>query len=621
MLQHFVLRNDDIIMHTARLITVILIYGLAASLAFAEEEQVLERIVVTPGADSLGPSAAKEFYSAQTLGLRQIEMQNPDSPPDLLRGISGMDLRYRSASGVQGDISLRDSTYEQVAVLIDGIKLNDPQTGHHNLDLPLTLYDIERLEVIKDGDSSLYGAGALAGSANFVLKRPLERSLKVGTLFGEHALFGESFSLTAPGRILSARVSYEHKVSKAARPNTDFRYYTASAYLTKNLEHAFLDLIFGYQKKDFGADSFYSNLFPEEEEHTETLFSKFGLENQLALGSLKNNLFFRRHRDKFILQRNNPLSVNYHTTYIYGLASRLNAPTRAGELILGLDLEGEEINSTNLGKHAFSCQAPSLGFIPRLPAKLEAEARLRVDHYRKWGWQESYNFGLEYALAGGLKINGSAGRSFRIPSFTELYYNTPANIGNPGLKVEESDNFKLGMEIKERGLALNIDGFIRRGRNLIDWTRLRESDPWQAANLGRVDFHGAEFRASLNGHPNGGKLTLQKAAFSYTYLDADKKASGFFSKYALDILKHQLLLDLYTQALGAQVNFQLSYNQRHYGETYFLGNLYIGKKFAKNGFFFEPFLKLDNFSNTKYSENPGVLLPGRWIKGGVKFEW
>ena len=590
--------------------------------AFAGEERRLERIVVTPGTDSLGPSAAKRVYSAQVLNSREIKMKNPDSLVDLLGDIAGLDLRYRGTSGIQGDLSLRGSTYEQVAVLIDGIKVNDPQTGHHNLDIPLTIYDIERLEVIKDGDSSLYGSGAFAGSTNFVVKKPTKQSLKVGAVFGQHALYGESFSLTVPERILSARVSYEHKVSKAARPNTDFQYYTTSLCLNKELSSSLLDFLFGYQKKDFGADSFYSNLFPEEEEHTETLFFKSGLDNQLNIGTFKNNLFFRRHRDKFILNRNNPVSVNYHTTYLYGLASRLNAPTKAGEVILGLDLDREEINSTNLGKHNISYEAFSLGLIPQLPFKLDADCRVRLDHYRKWGWQGSYNFGLGYAIIDNrLKINGSVNRSFRIPSFTELYYDTAANKGNSGLEVEHGDNFKLGLDFREGGFQLSIDGFMRRGYNLIDWTRTSEQDPWTATNLGRVDFRGAEFITGWSPQTSFKIMNPQKLMLSYTYIDVDKKSSGFFSKYALDALKHQLLLDIYSSLLGLRVDWQLSYNQRYYGETYFVGGLYLAKNITKNNFSFEPFVKVDNFTNTKYSEISGVILPGRWIKGGVKFEW
>jgi iron complex outermembrane receptor protein len=156
---------------------------------------------------------------------------------------------------------------------------------------------------------------------------------------------------------------------------------------------------------------------------------------------------------------------------------------------------------------------------------------------------------------------------------------------------------------------------------LIDWTRTATSDPWQATNLGQIDFTGIEFNSKLNTNLKSKYLNLENVAFSYNYTHADKKASGFYSKYALDILKHQYLLDIYTSIVGLNFNWQLSYNQRYYGETYFVGNIYIGKRFTNGNLTFEPFLKMDNFSNAKYTEVAGVLQPGRWIKSGLKFEW
>lgn len=114
---------------------------------------------------------------------------------------------------------------------------------------------------------------------------------------------------------------------------------------------------------------------------------------------------------------------------------------------------------------------------------------------------------------------------------------------------------------------------------------------------------------------------LEKIFFSYTYMEADKKAAGFLSKYALDILKHQFILDIRQSLIGLDLDWQLSYNERYYGETYFVGNLYVAKKFISKNFIFEPFLKIDNFSNTKYSELAGVIQPGRWVKAGLRFEW
>jgi iron complex outermembrane receptor protein len=565
---------------------------------FADEPYSLEKIVVRRD-------------SAHTMSNSEIKDKNYDSVTDTLDYISGVDLRYRGTSGIQGDLSLRGSTYEQVAVLIDGIKIIDPQTGHYNLDIPLTLFDIERIEVMKEGASSLYGAGPLAGSINIITKKPQKKVFHLNTLFGEHALNGCAFSFSLPQENLSSRFSFDYKISKAARANTDFEYKTASIYLNKDFDNAALDTLFGYEKKDFGADSFYSNLFPEEEEHTETFFLRAGLDSRLDSCSIKNDLSFRKHRDKFILQRNNPASVNYHTTYVYGLNSNLALPTDWGDFIFGIDTGRDEIYSTNLGKHTRLHEAASLGFVPKLNDRLTADIRLRLDQYQKWNEQESFNFGASYSISDRLKFRGSISRSFRIPSFTELYYSDAANIGNTDLKLEKSDNFNLGFNFMQRQLDLGIGYFYRKGKNLIDWTRNSSSVSWQATNLGRVDFQGIELSARLK----------PRLVFSYNYTHADKKASGFFSKYALDILKHQLILEINPPLFDFNFNWQLSYNQRYYGETYFVGNVYIGRKFLKNNFNLEPFIRIDNFSNTKYTEVSGVLQPGRWIKSGLKFEW
>ncbi|MBM3249683.1 MAG: TonB-dependent receptor [Candidatus Omnitrophica bacterium] len=594
-------------------ILIFIISGLCFNLcAFAEEPHTLEKITVRP----------QSGFSTQVVTASEISGMHLDTVADILDHVSGIDLRYRGTQGIQADLTLRGSTFEQVALLIDGVRVNDPQTGHHNLDIPLTLFDVERIEVVKEGDSAFYGAGGIAGSVNIITKKPKKKALRLDTLFGQHALFGQAGSLSLPADQASGRVSFDHKISKAARPNTDFEYKTASIYLTREFDSSTLDTLFGYQKKDFGADSFYSNLFPEEEEHTETIFSRTGLESKLGFGTLKNNLFFRKHRDKFILRRNSPTPVNYHTTYVYGLNSDLTLPTKYGDLALGLDVGRDEIYSSNLGKHTRIHEAGSFGFTPKLGERLSADLRARLDYYQKWHTQESFNVGLGYDLIPQeLKVRGSASRAFRIPSFTELYYSDAANKGNPDLGVETSDNFRLGLSLRKWFMELGVDGFLRQGRNLIDWTRTRPTDRWQATNLGRIDFRGIELNSKIKPNLKYGGLRLDKMTFSYNYTGPDKQAGGFYSKYALDILKHQYLLGMDFVLFGLDVNWQFSYNRRYYGETYFVGNVYLGKRFLAKDFSFEPFLKIDNFSNTRYTEVAGVLQPRRWIKSGVKFEW
>ena len=590
--------------------------------ASADEAINLEKIVVRANRDSSSADTSAEGFPVQVMTSTQIKQDEPNAVPDLLNKLPGVDLRYRGTYGIQGDLSVRGSSFEQSAVIIDGIKVNDPQTGHYNLDIPLTVFDIEQIEINKSGYSSRYGSGAFAGETNIITSIPRNKSTKLDLTFGEHALSNEAFSLSYPYRGLLSRVSYEHALSKAASPNTDFEYHTASLYLNKDFGATSLDSLFGYQKKDYGADSFYSNLFSEEEEHTETFFAKVGLNAPISRGTLKNNLYLRRHWDKFVLNRNRPTSVNYHTNYIYGLNSLYNAPLGQAMLSLGVDLGDDLINSTNLGKHARSHEAALFGVASPLLERLNTDLGARVDYYQKWGALESYNAGAGYdILKDKLKIKGSYSHAFRLPSFTELYYSDAANRGDADLKTETADNFTAGLDFKQGRISLNFDGFLRHGNNLIDYTRASANDIWQATNLGQVDFSGLEagLRANIGGQNR--IFALKEVSFSYAYQTADKKADGFLSKYALDILQNRAILGVNTRVLGLDFNLQLSYNQRYYGKTYISGDIYLGKKIANKTFSMEPFIKVDNFTDADCVDVAGVLLPGRWVKSGLKFEW
>ncbi|MCX5703154.1 MAG: Plug domain-containing protein, partial [Candidatus Omnitrophica bacterium] len=171
-----------------------------SSPAFAKEAYTLEKIVVKASGGASG-------LDVQSFTAADIKEKKADSLVDLLDQFSGVDLRSRSPWGIQADLSLRGSTYEQVAVLIDGLRVIDPQTGHHNLDIPLTYFDLERVEAIKEGSSALYGPGALAGSLNFIVKKPAKKAFNLDTFFGEHALFGQASSFSLAQESLSTRVS------------------------------------------------------------------------------------------------------------------------------------------------------------------------------------------------------------------------------------------------------------------------------------------------------------------------------------------------------------------------------------------------------------------------------
>jgi iron complex outermembrane receptor protein len=589
---------------------------------FAEEQYELEKIVVKPAREARQSAFLQKAGAYEKVDAEQLKAHGLASIAQGLDLVSALDLRSRSPFGIQADLSLHGSTYEQVAVLIDGVKVNDPQTGHHNLDLPLTIYDLEKIELIKEGSSSLSGSAAMAGSINIATKKAAPAGIVLDTLFGEHALFGQGFSANIPLADFFSRLSFTHRISSGARPNTDFEEKTGSLFMRQDYGDLSLHSLCGYQEKDFGADSFYSNLFNEEEEHTRTLLINAGADLSSEKFTLKNNLSLRRHRDEFFLRRHQPAQANCHTNYVYGFNSQLNIPFNFADFLIGCEVGQDKIDSTNLGKHDRLHEAGFLGTNFLLFSRLNSEIRFRIDHYQDWSWQESANCAVAYELIPErLSLKGSYGRAFRIPSFTELYYRDAANIGNADLKEERSNSYRMGIETKGEKFTLGLEGFLRQDEDLIDWTRTSLDQPWQATNLGRVDFGGASFNFTYSAQLGVQNCKLNRMALGYSYTTANKKTEGYYSKYALDILTHQLNLDLNSEVFGLTFNWQLKFANRRYGDDYFIANLYLAKKIFYRELSFEPFLQIDNLCDREYSEIAGVIQPGRWIKSGLKFTW
>src|SRR5581483_3074951 len=89
---------------------------------------------------------------------------------DLLKLDSSLDLRQRAPNGIQGDLSIRGSSFGQILILLDGMRLNDSQSGHHNLDLPIALDALSEAQILHGAGSTFYGSDAIGGVVNFITR-------------------------------------------------------------------------------------------------------------------------------------------------------------------------------------------------------------------------------------------------------------------------------------------------------------------------------------------------------------------------------------------------------------------------------------------------------------------
>jgi len=589
-------------------------------LAHTEEApHTLEPIVVT--ATRIPRESPYLLRSVSVIDAEAIEEAPVHSVPELLGYALSVDPRRRGSYGVQADMSIRGSSFEQVLILIDGIKVNDPQTGHHNMDIPLTLMDIERIEVLRGHGSSLYGPNAFGGVINIITKPPKGKGVELELWGGEHSLSGQALSISYPLGKFNNRLSFERRESSAYPQDTEFDITTFSFSSAMEAPFGLVDLSFGVSFKDFGADSFYSASYPHEEEHTDTRFFRVGAKLGGEKFSIEPKLYYRRHWDKFALDRNDP-SWNVHTTYLYGAELLTRLSSTFGSIVVGGELGDEEITSTMLGDYSRTRGAVYLELEPELGRKLMVNLGMRGDYYSDWDWQGCPTLNVGYRLSPLLKLRSSVGRSFRVPSYTELYYLDPANIGDPTLKQERAWSYEAGLDYQNGGIYCGTTLFWREGRNIIDWMRSDPTAEWKAGVIREVDTSGLEATIEIRPREFKERLPISLISLNYTYMDSDTEDSVVYSKYVLCHLKHQICFGLqHFLPFGVQQVWKLAYEDRVQGEEYWSLDTRVSKKIMEGKQDVELFVEVTNLFNTSYEEAVGVPMPGRWIQAGMRMRF
>ncbi len=540
---------------------------------------------------------------------------------ELLNYSLSVDIRQRNFYGVQADPSIRGAGFEQVLILIDGVKADDPQTGHHSLNIPVGLYDIERIEILRGQGSSLYGANAFGGVINIITKNGTSKSTGISGSYGNYG----THTLATHSTQFNTRLSIGYQKSDGYRYDTDFD----NLNLWAKTKIGNVDINLGLQDKKFGAYGFYAPSPSWEKTRT-----KFG---SIKMQSIRRNnlqpaptllieptVYYREHYDKFVYIREEPnIYTNYHTNYKYGgellVLTSLNV---LGNVAFGGEVGEERIESTGirggvessaLGYHnrqnvALYIEHQIIRAIHELPLHINTGARADYNSQYKWNFSPSLAFG--YLFSTRFKLRGSCGRTFRAPTFTELYYESLGNIGNPNLLSEKAFSYELGIDYSIFSGTL----FTRNEDNLIDWIKPKSDTlaPWEVKNIKEANIRGVEIIIELPLWKHS-HLTIP-----YTIIQSEIVPDNtHISKYALNYPEHMLAFK-WNSKFSIQ-NWILSANtittfKSRVGEVgYWVSSAKLSTQLSEISFFFEA----KNLLNTKYEEIPGIELPGRWLTVGA----
>ena len=599
------------------LLFLLLLFKCSHTLAsFLEEESYLGDLgtVVIAGTRIPRP-ASLILRNVSIIDGDEINSSPVHSVTEVLKYAPGVDLRERGPYGVQADLGVRGATFQQVLILLDGVRMNDPQTGHHNLDLPINLEDLERIEVLQGHGSSLYGADAFGGVVNFITKAPERRKASFEAFAGENGTRGGTFSFSDWFGNFGTRFSLGGKMSDGYHFDTDFKHFSFSSNSTLDFSKGSIGFSFGYLEKEFGANGFYGN-WPSRE-WTNTILGNIKAQTEKWENLVvESRLYYRQHDDKFIGDVTDPDSyVNYHTTYLYGSEVQLRTQSeRIGEFVLGLEVAKEELESTRLGDHSNVREAIYTEYGVYLGRRFALNPGIRIDHHSEWGWQFSPAINIGYHLSQRVELHSSLGRSFRPPDYTELYYWSPKNVGNPELVVEEAWSYEVGGDFGlNTWLHSRTTLLFRNERNLIDWVRRDFLSPWEAMKIGKVYTYGVESLCEV------GLESSTRLSFAYTFLKSEsEELENYISKYALSHPRHQVSLGFsFPLPWGIHQNLRGIYKQDSDKKGYFILDTRLSKMIGQLEFH----LGATNLLDVSYEEIPGVVMPGSSLDCGIKLEF
>ncbi len=627
-------------------------------------EMMLEEVSVTGSRAPLTKSQAAKMV---TVLDRQAIAQAPvQSINDLLKYAVGVDVRQRGAVGAQTDISIRGGTSEQIILLLNGINICDPQTGHNAMDLPVDLNDIVRIEVLEGPAGRIYGTSSLVGAINIVTdhgKRRNDSSLQIQAEGGSYGYahvgmrYSPSSSRTTQSTSHSVSANYSRSDgwsrSKGGTLNTDFK--GGKGFYQGQYEDEYLKLCWhaGIADKGWGSSTFYASpkwQADDQYEHTTKFYTAIQGESRRGRLHLSGSIYWNQNQDRYEGYRGQAekMKFNYNRTDVYGvsLSSYFDWKTSNPDHIMnrtafGAEVRNEDLVSGNLGEplsqthHISDTDRDYTLGINRTNISGYLEHNILLNNLTisagfvavKNTWSNMNmsiypGVDISYRPHPRWTLHASYNTSLRMPSFTEMYYKLQGYSANPHLKPEEMSALEAGFTFHYTPFTFQSTFWHHHGRNMIDWimdTSKGNEAEWQSVNHTTVNSIGIEAMAKLD-------IRHSQLSISYSYINQDKEQEGgIVSQYALEYLRHKLVasarlpiikhlslgLDCRWQdRVGSYTDFS---NQVCAYKPYAIVDTRLTWQETK----WKVYVEANNLFDTSYHDYGLVEQPGRWIIAGA----
>ena len=545
-----------------------------------------------------------ESKNIEIISERDINKLGISSFSELFDYILGLNINKRSNNSF--DINIRGSNFEQVLILINGTAFDNLQTGHFNSNLPFSVFDIKRIEIIKNSNSVGFGSNGYAGIINFILKN---NNKTIQTKLGDKNLNTLYVSYSDKIKNFNYLISYNRENSRGYYKNQEYDKKTFNLNLNYKKKSHYFSLLTAIYENDFGAENFYAP-FPSLESSSNNFINmNYGFSKKNL--NLKLNYSYSRSNDNFILDRynielfknNSTNSKNYFSIKTYFKFKKLR-------ILSGYEINDYNFISTIMGEHELKSSSIFINTDFK-SNKSGLNTGLRYDIYNNFSNQLNFNIGGFFSLKN-TRINFNIGKTSRIPTFTELYYNSPSNKGNIELLPENSINFETGISIFKEISTINFNLFYRKQNNTIDWIKYENTDAWSAINIDRNDIAGFDFSSDFFFNNFYIKIGFEKI-FVINF------KNDFLSKYAFRFPDFSLKMNL-TWNIFPDFYIISNYSIKKMYETKEVENLLnLALRYRIKDIIIS--FHIDNIFNSIIEQLPDLKTPGRWFYFIIRYDF
>ena len=561
----------------------------------------------------------KDSRTMTIINAETIQNSAATNVADLLQQVAGVDIRRRGTGGAQADLYIRGGGFDQTLLLIDGIKMDDAQTGHHSLNAALPIEVIERIEIIKGPAARVFGQNAFTGAINIVTKKQLKNPVAINA---ERGSFGQTNASATIGKVYSNSEFIAHigaLTSDGYRNNSDYNNYNYFLKGTFNKNKQPIEMIATFFDKKFGAENFYTtNPTFNEYEETQNSLVGFSTTFQTEKFKIKPRVYWRRGQDIFLLRRNNPAFYrNLHITNKVGVETNASYTSNMGITGFGVDVSRVSISSNNLGEHH---RIMANVFLEHrfhfFDNQLDITPGVAITYFSDFKFHAFPGIDVGYQLSESIKIYGNLGTTYRIPTYTDLFYRDPVTIGNPDLQPEEAFSQEIGMKFNRGYFSGSMAFFNRDATNLIDYIRPNTSQTiFTATNITEVNTKGFEFDANYNFKMVGFTQTL---SVGYSFLDDTiLEQNKELSRYSLNTLRHHFTTRFSSKILkNLTQNIIYKHAERTTGQSYNVWDASIVLTLSEIDFTFTA----NNIFDSDYIESGFVPMPGSNVLFGMRFK-